>query len=139
MRHRLSEIRRTPDMTLKPSLALAALSLAIATSALAATAIQTGDTAKGAVLTDGNGLSLYTFDKDMPAVSNCYDDCAAKWPPLAAANTARPQGEFGIVLRADGSRQWTHKGMPLYTWVKDSKAGDITGDGVKGVWHLARP
>ena len=91
-------------MTLKPSLALAALSLAIATSALAGAAIQTGDTAKGAVLTDGNGLSLYTFDKDTPAVSNCYDDCAAKWPPLEAANTARPQGAFGIQSESHGFR-----------------------------------
>ncbi|HCQ64264.1 MAG TPA: hypothetical protein DIU07_03395, partial [Rhodobacteraceae bacterium] len=34
---------------------------------------------------------------------------------------------------------WTYKGMPLYLWVQDQAAGDVTGDGVKGVWHLARP
>lgn len=118
--------------------ALAALALSAGT-ALAATVIQTGDSAKGPVLTDGAGLSLYVFDKDTAAVSNCYDDCATKWPPLKAKSNARPQGEFGIVLRTDGSRQWTHRGQPLYTWFKDAVPGDITGDGVKGVWHLARP
>ena len=105
----------------------------------AATAIQSGDSAKGAILTDGSGMSLYTFDKDTAAVSNCYGDCATKWPPLEASSKARPQGAFGIILRADGARQWTHEGKPLYTWFKDAKSGDITGDGVKGAWHLARP
>lgn len=126
-------------MTLKSTLAIALTAATLGTAALAATAIQTGDSAKGTILTDGNGMSLYTFDKDTAAVSNCYDDCAAKWPPLEAGRAAKPQGEFGIIIRADGSRQWTHKGLPLYTWFKDAAKGDITGDGVKGVWHLARP
>ncbi len=126
-------------MTLKSTLAVALTTAVLGTSALAATAIQSGPSAKGAILTDGNALSLYTFDKDTPAVSNCYDDCAVSWPPLAASRKAKPQGAFGIIVRADGARQWTHKGMPLYTWFKDSAAGVITGDGVKGVWHLARP
>lgn len=121
---------------------LLALTVACAigtTAALAATAIQTGDSSAGKVLTNGDGMTLYIFDKDTAAVSNCYDDCAVKWPPLEAGNKARPTGEFGIIIRADGTRQWTFKGNALYTWFKDSAPGDITGDGVKGVWHLARP
>ena len=105
----------------------------------AANVIGTGDSASGTVLVDGNGMTLYTFDKDKAAVSNCYDDCATNWPPLAASDTARPQDEFGIVVRADGGRQWTYRGQPLYTWIKDAAPGDITGDGVKGVWHIAKP
>lgn len=123
----------------KPLLALAAALSLTAGAALAGTAIQTGQTSAGAILTDGDGMSLYVFDKDTAAVSNCYDMCAANWPPLAAAGGARPQGAFGIVLRADGARQWAYKGQPLYLWVKDGAPGDITGDGVNGVWHLARP
>ena len=119
-------------------LTAAALSLAAGTL-LAGTAIQTGETSAGAVLTDGKGMSLYVFDKDSAAISNCNGGCAEKWPPLAAKASARPQGKFGIVLRADGKRQWTYDGKPLYTWFKDAAAGDVTGDGVKGVWHLARP
>ena len=126
-------------MTLRTTLAAAFATLALGTAAYAANVIQTGDSAKGAILTDGAGMSLYTFDKDTAAVSNCYDDCAKNWPPLEAKSNSKPQGEFGIIIRADGSRQWTHKGMPLYTWFKDAAAGDITGDGVKDVWHLARP
>ncbi len=124
----------------RTSLFLAAgLGLLLAGATQAASVINTGDSAAGKVLVDGKGMTLYTFDKDHPAVSNCYDDCAANWPPLAASSGARPQGEFGIVLRADGSRQWTYRGQPLYTWVKDAAPGDITGDGVKGVWHIAKP
>ncbi len=118
--------------------ATAALALSSA-AALAGTVIQTGDTALGKVLTDGNGMTLYTFDKDLPAVSNCNGDCAVKWPPLMAAPSARPQDGFGIIIRADGSRQWAYMGAPLYTWFKDTAPGQTTGDGVKGVWHVAKP
>lgn len=118
----------------------ATLALTLATgAATAGTAITTGDSSAGRILVDGEGMSLYTFDKDAPAVSNCYGDCAANWPPLEATGGAEPQGDFGIILRTGGDRQWTYKGMPLYLWVKDQAAGDVTGDGVKGVWHLARP
>jgi len=124
---------------LKNTLAMTLVTAFVGTAALAGAVIQNGDSAKGQILTNGDGMSLYIFDKDTPAVSNCYDDCAVKWPPVEASNSARPQGAYGIVLRTDGSRQWTHNGMPLYTWFKDGAPGDITGDGVKGVWHLARP
>lgn len=116
----------------------AALALPLA-PALAATAIQSTETAAGTVLADGDGMSLYTFDKDAPAVSNCYDDCAAKWPPLTAKTSSEPTGDFGIIARKDGARQWAFRGQPLYLWVNDAAPGDTTGDGVKGVWHLARP
>jgi len=89
------------------------------------------------VLTDANGMTLYIFDKDTAGVTNCYDQCATNWPPLMAEEGAAPEGEFTLVERTDGTTMWAYKGMPLYLWVKDTKAGDITGDGVGGVWHLA--
>ena len=50
------------------------------------------------------------------------------------------EGEGGsAVTRDDGSKQWAYKGAPLYYWAKDTKAGDRTGDGVGGVWKVARP
>ncbi len=91
------------------------------------------------IYTDSNGMSLYTFDKDSKGVSNCNDGCAVKWPPLAAPANAEGAGQFSVVTRKDGSKQWALKGMALYTWFKDKKSGDITGDGVKGVWHIAKP
>jgi predicted lipoprotein with Yx(FWY)xxD motif len=56
-----------------------------------------------------------------------------------AATDAKASGDYTIVVRDDGSRQWAYKGKPLYLWVKDSKPGDRTGDGVNNVWRLARP
>lgn len=89
------------------------------------------------VLTDANGMTLYIFDKDTAGVTNCYDSCAEKWPPLFAEETAAAEGEFTVIERTDGTMMWAYKDMPLYYWVNDKEAGDITGDGVGGVWHLA--
>ena len=85
-------------------------------------------------------MTLYTFAKDMEGVSNCYDNCAKNWPPLMAASDAKPMGSWTIVTRKDGTRQWAYEGMPLYTWIKDAKPGDATGDGVGGgAWKVAAP
>lgn len=89
------------------------------------------------VLTDFNGMTLYIFDKDTAGVSNCYDTCAEKWPPLFADADAKAEGDFSVVQRTDGSAMWAYKGMPLYYWFEDMAPGDIKGDGVGGVWHLA--
>ena len=89
------------------------------------------------VLTDANDMTLYIFDKDTAGVSNCYDTCAEKWPPLFAEETAAAEGDFTIVDRTDGTKMWAYKSMPLYYWVEDMAAGEIKGDGVGGVWHLA--
>lgn len=97
-------------------------------------------TAAGA-LTNSDGMTLYTFDKDTAdsGKSVCKDDCAVKWPPLIAAAGEKADGGYTIITRDDGGRQWAYKGKPLYTWFKDQKPGDMTGDGVNNVWHTARP
>lgn len=100
-------------------------------------AIKTADIGGKEVLTDAKGMTLYTFDKDAPGVSNCDGDCAVKWPPLFAADDAKDEGEFTVVTRSDGKKMWAHEGKPLYLWIKDMKPGDTTGDKVGGVWHIA--
>ena len=106
----------------------------------AANPAKIADTAKGKTLVDAKGMTLYTFDKDAAGTSNCNGPCAANWPPLAAAADAAPSAEWALVTRADGSRQWTYKAKPLYTYAKDTKAGDVTGDGfLNGAWHVAQP
>ena len=100
-------------------------------------AIKTMDIGGKEVLTDANGMTLYTYDKDTAGVSNCYDACANNWPPLFAADGAAADGEFTLVTRTDGKAMWAYDGKPLYLWVKDQKPGDTTGDGVGGVWHTA--
>jgi predicted lipoprotein with Yx(FWY)xxD motif len=96
-------------------------------------------TAIGPVLADARGMTLYTFAKDAPGRSNCNGKCAHAWPPLMAAPGAEPAGPWSVVVRADGSRMWAYRGRPLYTWIKDKKPGDTTGEGVGKVWHVARP
>lgn len=97
------------------------------------------DTAKGKTLVDAKGMTLYTFDKDMGGKSACSGKCAENWPPLMASAEAKDMGSWTVVTRDDGGKQWAYDGKPLYTWVKDSKAGDVTGDGVNSVWHVAQP
>ncbi len=84
------------------------------------------------------GMTLYTFRKDSANQSNCYGDCAEAWPPFQAASAAKADGALGIIDRKDGTRQWTLNGKPLYFWAGDQRRGDVTGDGVGGVWDAVR-
>ena len=97
------------------------------------------DTSKGKALADAKGMTLYTFDRDAAGKSNCTGQCAQNWPPLVAAADAKPSGDWTVVTREDGAKQWAYKGKPLYTWTKDTKAGDVTGDGFNNVWRIAAP
>jgi len=98
-------------------------------------------TAVDGILVAPSGMTLYTFDNDPVGAgkSACNGPCAQKWPPLKTADSDRPTSEFTVISRDDGSKQWAYKGKPLYFWSNDSKTGDTTGDGVKGVWHTAKP
>ncbi len=124
-----------------------ALSLtAWAFAGLLAAGCSTMEPAAPAKVSDGvfvgsNGMTLYTFDRDAAGTgkSVCNGPCAQNWPPLMAAAGAAANGEWAVVTRDDGSKQWAYKGKPLYFWVKDQKAGDRTGDGVNNVWRLAKP
>lgn len=71
------------------------------------------------MFTDAAGKPLYVYAKDAPGVSSCTDDCAAQWPPAVADAQAKPSGDWSVIKRADGSRQWAYKGKPLYTSVLD--------------------
>lgn len=115
--------------------------LAFVVAGLAASAAHAAPPAQAVdgVFVGPNGLSLYTFDRDAAGKSNCNDRCATNWPPLAAAADAKPEGDWTVVTRDDGSKQWAYKGKPVYGWVKDAKPGDRTGDNVNQVWHLAKP
>jgi predicted lipoprotein with Yx(FWY)xxD motif len=120
-------------------LAAAAISLGAA-AALAQTApAKTADTSKGKALVDGKGMTLYIFDRDTAGKSSCNGACITNWPALTAAADAKPSGDWTVVTRDDGAKQWAYKGKPLYTFAKDGKPGDATGDGVNNVWHVAAP
>ncbi|MGW8995522.1 SCO0930 family lipoprotein [Streptomyces zhihengii] len=99
----------------------------------------------GQVVTDSAGFTLYRFDKDTakPPKSSCEGDCAKTWPVVAAGGaTAAPGVDaslIGEVTRADGSKQLTIDGWPMYRYAKDTKAGDVNGQGVGGTWYAAAP
>lgn len=99
------------------------------------------DAAHGSYLTDVRGMTLYTFDKDGAGVSICSKTCVKARPPYTSAATAQKQLPTGIsiVTRADGLLQFAWNGKPLYYYASDAKAGDVTGDGTDGTWHIVKP
>ncbi|WP_422772896.1 hypothetical protein ACN28C_07975 [Plantactinospora sp. WMMC1484] len=107
----------------------------------------TASTAIGTYVADGQGRTLYRFDKDRakPSKSNCNGDCAAMWPPLLVKSPGRiyPSGInpklVGYVERADGTCQVTIDGWPVYLFAKDTAPGDLNGQGVGGTWFAIGP
>lgn len=119
-----------------------AMALGCATPALAIDTpegIFINATEKGDVLANAQRMTLYTFIEDPWNQSVCIGGCADNWPPLIAAGSAEPTGEFTLVERTDGAMQWAFRGKPLYGWVQDRNPGDTTGDGFGGKWNLAKP
>jgi predicted lipoprotein with Yx(FWY)xxD motif len=89
---------------------------------------------------NGKGMTVYTFDKDASGKSMCNGQCATNWPPLIVADASKAKGDWSVVSRDDGLKQWAYKGKPLYVFVKDTKPGDKAGDSfLNGAWHIAKP
>ena len=92
-----------------------------------------------------DGMTLYVFDKDTtPNKSACAaGQCLTAWPILTATGTptagAGVTGALATFARDDGATQVSYNGKPLYYFAADAKAGDTTGDGVGGIWHIAKP
>lgn len=121
-------------MMSRSSIAVLIVGLAFAGSAFA----QAPGKKTGGVMTNDAGLTLYTFDKDAGGKSACNGPCTGNWPPLMATGDAKASGDWSIITRDDGSKQWAYKGKPLYRWSKDQKPGDMTGDGYNGIWHVVK-
>ena len=100
---------------------------------------QAQDTSIGPVLVAPDGRTLYIYDNDEKGVSNCSGLCAAAWPPLLAPDSAHATDPFTAITRSGGDKQWAYNGQPLYLYIGDSMPGDVDGDGVDSVWHVARP
>jgi predicted lipoprotein with Yx(FWY)xxD motif len=88
-------------------------------------------------LTDSAGKPLYTFARDMtPGKSACNGPCASAWPPFMAGGDAKDMGDWSVVARDDGAKQWAYKGKPLYTFAKDTAGQPATG--VSQTWPRAK-
>jgi len=86
---------------------------------------------------DANGMPLYTFARDTtPGKSACNGPCTTAWPPLAATAADKDSGDWTVITRDDGSKQWAYKGQPLYTYAKDTAGQPATG--VSPAWPRAK-
>jgi predicted lipoprotein with Yx(FWY)xxD motif len=105
--------------------------------------MMSNDPKLGNFLTDAKGMTLYMYTKDTAGVSNCAGGCLASWPPLVSTSEllvgAGVTGKAGSITRADGTKQVTYNGMPLYYFAGDKAPGDITGQGQGGVWYMMSP
>ncbi len=122
-----------PAATTAPAPAAAEPTISVAT-----------DAKLGKILVGDKGMTLYMFTKDGPNQSNCNADCLAKWPPLLTQGSPTlsagvDASMVGTASLPDGSKIVTYNKMPLYYWVKDTKAGDTTGEGVGNVWFVVSP
>ncbi len=116
-----------------------------ATSTAAAGNLKTAPSSVGDIVVDAAGMSVYFFTKDVKdsGTSACTGGCLTAWPPLltTAASPAADgvTGTLGTITTPDGAKQVTLNGLPLYYFAKDTKPGDILGQGVNDVWYLATP
>ena len=109
-----------------------------------ATLMVASSPALGRFLVDGRGMTLYIYTKDEADKSNCAAACLANWPPLLAVDSPKlgdgvDAAKLGTTATADGRKMITYNHMPLYYWVKDTKAGDTTGQNVGKVWFVVAP
>lgn len=74
---------------------------------------------------DADGRTLLTFHKDEAGVSRCTGECANEFPPLVAPRGAKAFGNWSIVKRDDGIRQWAYQSRPLYTWTGEQIPGEV--------------
>jgi predicted lipoprotein with Yx(FWY)xxD motif len=87
---------------------------------------------------DKSGMTLYVFANDEPGESACTNDtCISAWPPLLANEESVAEAPLTIVERIDGHLQWALRDKPLYFFVGDTNPGDLNGEGVNSVWHVA--
>lgn len=107
--------------------------------------LKTASSGAGQIVVDAKGMSVYFFTKDVKdsATSACTGACIAAWPPVLT-ETDSPAvdgvtGTVGTIATPEGKKQVTLNGLPVYYYIKDKAAGDITGQGVNGVWYLVSP
>ena len=115
----------------------------------AAAQVDVDDNAElGEILVDGDGRTLYLFEKDTSAdASTCSGECAKAWPPLTTkgelkAGSGVDASQLTTFTREDGSTQVAYGNWPLYYYAGDQAPGDITGndlDQFGAEWYAVTP
>jgi len=122
--------------------------VAASPSGVNSSAIAVADNPKlGRIIVNAEGFTLYDFHKDRTGQSSCYAACAAAWPPLLADGSPRAENganpsQLGTTQRKDGTMQVTYAGHPLYTYVADTKPGDVKGNDIDqfgAEWYALQP
>jgi len=136
-------------VTVLAVLVFAAVSAGLAMGSLAAgpARVASGTSALGKVVVDGRGFTLYLFEKDKRGASTCSGVCLAYWPPLLTKGTPLAikgvkHSLLGSIRRADGTRQVTYAGHPLYLFSGDTKRGQANGEGLTdfgAAWYALMP
>lgn len=98
----------------------------------------------GEILVGGRGMTLYHFTRDAPGKPACTGACLTLWPPLLLAKGASEHpgsgvSHLGVLGRPGGKRQVTFDGEPLYYYSGDSKPGQVSGQGIEGLWFVVHP
>jgi len=97
----------------------------------------------GTILTDSAGRTLYMFGTDVAGIPSCTGGCETVWPLYYSSNASTdlnlPSAEVGVVTRTDGRKQSTYKGYPLYYYKDDAAPNETKGDGIGGIWFVAKP
>jgi predicted lipoprotein with Yx(FWY)xxD motif len=119
----------------KLAVAVGATALAALAGCASTTSMNAPADCRAGMLADWHGhKTLYTLDADSKDTSVCNEYCATVWPPLRASAADKSSGAWSTFRRTDGTYQWAYNGKPVYTFAKDAKTGDKTGDNLKGPW-----
>jgi predicted lipoprotein with Yx(FWY)xxD motif len=125
---------------------LATSTASMASSGASASTVYVGSSQFGPILFAGNGRALYAFTRDPRRRSACSGACAAAWPPFLVSSRARAgrgarTALLGTIRRANGTRQVTYAGRPLYYYVGDRSPGQVLCQNVRefgGLWLVVR-
>ena len=126
------------SVVLATAIIMALVACTASGSASGAVTVNSASSSLGTILTGPNGKTLYIHAGDSVNTSTCTGACISSWPALTVGSGQQPTagsgvtGHLGTFSRADGSLQVTYDGLPLYQWQGDTKAGDVTGQGISG-------
>lgn len=124
----------------QPTQGATAPAVAAATSPTSLQLVTAG--APAPYLGDNAGRALYYLEGDTDG-SKCTGDCTRAWPPFLAGQAmptggANLQAGIAVIDRAEGGRQITYNGHPLYHYAADTSADRAAGNGIRdqwGQWH----
>jgi predicted lipoprotein with Yx(FWY)xxD motif len=111
-----------------------------------ASGLKTMSTSSGTILVTSSGMAVYWFAPDTSTASMCNSSCASYWPPVigtpSLASGVTLPDKLGTITRSNGQTQATYDGHPLYTYVSDTSAGQISGNNLNasgGLWYVMTP